>query len=276
MLPGIFYAQNRKISNHCTEKNKEKLIYFLLEKTKGGSGVGRGKGPGVGLGLLVMCFVLALTPVGEPVQSAGGEAEVEVPVVALTFDDGPRADTTGWLLEQLELREVPATFFMVGSRIPGNEELIRQMKEQGCQIGVHTYDHVDVTGLSQTDFDLQIGKTRTLLREILGEGNYWLRPPYGFVDQGVRTWSDGPIILWSVDPEDWKDHDVERIVASVVERVEDGDVILMHDIYQSSAEAAIRIVDALEEKGFCFVTVEQLMARQGIAPEAGVIFPERP
>lgn len=276
MLPGIFYAQNRKISNHCTEKNKEKLIYFLLEKTKGGSGVERRKGPGVGLGLLVMCFVLALTPVGEPVQSAGGEAAVEVPVVALTFDDGPRADTTGWLLEQLELREVPATFFMVGSRIPGNEDLIRQMKEQGCQIGVHTYDHVDVTGLSQTDFDLQIGKTRTLLREILGEGNYWLRPPYGFVDQGVRTWSDGPIILWSVDPEDWKDHDVERIVASVVERVEDGDVILMHDIYQSSAEAAIRIVDALEEKGFCFVTVEQLMARQGIAPEAGVIFPERP
>ena len=65
-------------------------------------------------------------------------------------------------------------------------------------------------------------------------------------------------------------------MASVVERVEDGDVILMHDIYQSSAEAAIRIVDALEEKGFCFVTVEQLMARQGIAQEAGVIFPERP
>lgn len=200
--------------------------------------MGRGKGPGVGLGLLVMCFVLALNPVGEQAQSAGGEAEVEVPVVALTFDDGPRWDTTSWLMEQLALREVPATFFMVGSRIPGNEDLIRQMKEQGCQIGVHTYDHVDVTGLSQTDFDLQIGKTRTLLREILGEGNYWLRPPYGFVDQGVRTWSDGPIILWSVDPEDWKDHDVERIVASVVERVEDGDVILMHDIYQSSVEAA--------------------------------------
>ena len=228
--------------------------------------MGRGKGPGVGLGLLLMCFVLALTPVGEPVQSAGGEAQVEVPVVALTFDDGPRADTTGWLLEQLELREVPATFFMVGRRIPGNEDLIRQMKEQGCQVGVHTYDHVD----------LQIGKTRTLLREILGEENFWLRPPYGFVDEGVRAWSDGPIILWSVDPEDWKDHDVERIVASVVERVEDGDVILMHDIYQASVEAAVRIVDALEEKGFCFVTVEQLMARQGIAPEAGVLFPQRP
>lgn len=80
--------------------------------------MGRGKGPGVGLGLLMMCFVLALTPVGEPVQSAGGEAEVEVPVVALTFDDGPRWDTTSWLLEQLELREVPATFFYGGQPDP--------------------------------------------------------------------------------------------------------------------------------------------------------------
>lgn len=235
-----------------------------------------GKTPGIGLGLLLLCFALALNPVGEPAQSAGGEAEVEVPVVALTFDDGPRADTTGWLLEQLALREVPATFFLVGGRIAGNEELVRQMAEQGCQIGVHTYDHVDVTGLSQEDFNLQIGKTRTLLREIVGERSYWLRPPYGFVDQGVRTWSDSPIVLWSLDPEDWKDHDAERIVASVVEQAEDGDVILLHDIYRNSVEAAVRIVDALEAKGFCFVTVEQLMARQGIAPGAGVVFPERP
>lgn len=235
-----------------------------------------GKTPGIGLGLLLLCFALALNPVGEPAQSAGGEAKVEVPVVALTFDDGPRADTTGWLLEQLALREVPATFFLVGGRIAGNEELVRQMAEQGCQIGVHTYDHVDVTGLSQEDFNLQIGKTRTLLREIVGERSYWLRPPYGFVDQGVRAWSDSPIVLWSLDPEDWKDHDAERIVASVVEQAKDGDVILLHDIYRNSVEAAVRIVDALEAKGFCFVTVEQLMARQGIAPEAGVVFPERP
>ena len=235
-----------------------------------------GRTPGIGLGLLALCFVLALSPAGEPVQSVEGGAEVDVPVVALTFDDGPRADTTGWLLDQLALREVPATFFLVGGRIPGNEDLIRQMAAQGCQVGIHTYDHVDVTGLSQTDFDLQIGKTRTLLREILGERSYWLRPPYGFIDEGVRTWSDSPIVLWSLDPEDWKDHDAERIVATVVEQAQDGDVILMHDIYQNSVQAAVRIVDALEEKGFCFVTVEQLMARQGIAPEAGVVFPARP
>lgn len=235
-----------------------------------------GRTPGIGLGLLAVCFVLALTPVGEPVQSVEGQAEVEVPVVALTFDDGPRADTTGWLLDQLALREVPATFFLVGGRIPGNEDLVRQMAAQGCQIGVHTYDHVDVTGLNQTEFDLQIGKTRALLVEILGEGSYWLRPPYGFVSEGVRAWSDSPVVLWSLDPEDWKDHDAQDLVDTVVEQARDGDVILMHDIYQNSVQAAVRIVDALEEKGFCFVTVEQLMARQGVAPEAGAVFPVRP
>ena len=235
-----------------------------------------GRTPGIGLGLLAVCFVLALTPVGEPVQSVEGQAEVEVPVVALTFDDGPRADTTGWLLDQLALREVPATFFLVGGRIPGNEDLVRQMAAQGCQIGVHTYDHVDVTGLNQTEFDLQIGKTRALLVEILGEGSYWLRPPYGFVSEGVRAWSDSPVVLWSLHPEDWKDHDAQDLVDTVVEQARDGDVILMHDIYQNSVQAAVRIVDALEEKGFCFVTVEQLMARQGVAPEAGAVFPVRP
>ena len=235
-----------------------------------------GRTPGIGLGLLAVCFVLALTPVGEPVQSVEGQAEVEVPVVALTFDDGPRTDTTGYLLDQLALREVPATFFLVGGRIPGNEDLVRQMAAQGCQIGVHTYDHVDVTGLNQTEFDLQIGKTRALLVEILGEGSYWLRPPYGFVSEGVRAWSDSPVVLWSLDPEDWKDHDAQDLVDTVVEQARDGDVILMHDIYQNSVQAAVRIVDALEEKGFCFVTVEQLMARQGVAPEAGAVFPVRP
>lgn len=202
--------------------------------------------------------------------------EGEPPLVALTFDDGPRNSTTGRLLDGLALREVPATFFLVGNRIEGSEELIRRMAADGHQIGIHTFEHVVVSDLSRKDFDLQVGKTRALLAEILGDGEFWLRPPYGLFDSSVRKWADCPIILWSVDPEDWKDHDVERIVASVVERVEDGDVILMHDIYQSSVEAAIRIVDALEEKGFCFVTVEQLMARQGIAPEAGAIFPERP
>ena len=221
--------------------------------------------------LCILGLVCALPP-PEPVRTAGAPLEVELdspPLVALTFDDGPRSSTTGPLLDGLALREVPATFFLVGSRIGGNEDLVRRMAAEGHQIGVHTFDHVALKGLSRRDFDLQVGKTRAVLADLLGEGEFWLRPPYGLIDQAAAGWAGGPLILWSVDPEDWKDHDVDRIVAAVVEHVSDGDIILMHDIFASSEEAALRVVDALLAKGYCFVTVEQLMEQRGAAPEAG-------
>ena len=225
---------------------------------------------------------LALLPVfsgEERLRQAVGPAEVEVdspPLVALTFDDGPRNKTTGPLLDGLALREVPATFFLVDSRIDGSEALIERMAADGHQIGIHTYDHVIVTDLSRGDFDLQVGKTRAKLTNILGDGSFWLRPPYGIVDQSVEQWCDCPLILWSVDPEDWKDKDVDRIVASVLEHVRDGDIILMHDIFESSVEAALRVVDALLAQGYCFVTVEQLMEQRGVQPQNGVRYRRLP
>lgn len=209
----------------------------------------------------------------EGIQRADAPAQVTLedpPLVALTFDDGPRSSTTGPLLDGLELRETPATFFLVGNRIPGNEDLVRRMAAEGHQIGIHTYDHVELKGLGQKDFDLQVGKTRALITNLVGEGNYWLRPPYGLLDKRAGSWCGGPIILWSVDPEDWKDDDVDRVTAAVVEHVGDGDIILLHDLFPSSAQAALRIVDTLLAKGYCFVTVEQLMAERGVTPEAGV------
>ena len=118
---------------------------------------------GISWALLVLCFALALSPAPQPAgdRAASGGAEVEIepemPVVALTFDDGPRAATTGRLLDELALREVPATFFLLGHRLQGNEELVRRMAREGHQIGVHTFDHIPVTGLSRQDFGLQVG-----------------------------------------------------------------------------------------------------------------------
>ena len=221
--------------------------------------------------LCVLGLVLLL-PGPEPVRTAGAPAEVTLdspPLVALTFDDGPRSSTTGPLLDGLALREVPATFFLVGNRIPGNEDLVRRMAAEGHQIGIHTYDHVELKGLSRQDFDLQVGKTRALITQLVGEGNYWLRPPYGLMDRQAGQWCGGPVILWSVDPEDWKDDDVDRIVAAVVEHVSDGDIILLHDLFPSSGQAALSIVDTLLARGCCFVTVEQLMAERGVTPEVG-------
>ena len=124
----------------------------------------------------------------EGIRQAAGPAQVEVgspPLVALTFDDGPRNKTTGALLDGLALREVPATFFLVGSRIAGSEELIRRMAAEGHQIGVHTYDHVIVTDLSREDFDLQVGKTRAQLIDILGE--YDVKATFFIVGKRAET-----------------------------------------------------------------------------------------
>ena len=221
------------------------------------------------LSLLALMFAF---PVPERSVPADAPAQVTVdspPLVALTFDDGPRSTTTGPLLDGLELREVPATFFLVGSRIHGNEELVRRMEAEGHQIGVHTYDHVVLKGLSRQEFDRQLSQTRGAVTALLGEGDYWLRPPYGLLDSHARAWCGSPLVLWSVDPEDWKDENVDRIVAAVVDQASDGDIILMHDLFPTSVEAALRVVDELLERGFCFVTVEQLMEERGVTPEAG-------
>lgn len=229
---------------------------------------------GTGLGLLAACFLFVMAPVAEEQTApAAGEEEMEMPMVALTFDDGPRRSTTTQLLDGLAQRKVPATFFVVGSRVKGNEALLQRMAREGHQIGVHTYSHTQLTGLSSAQVACEIQKGRQALTQALGPGDYWLRPPFGLVNSCVKACADSPIILWSVDPEDWKDKNTARIVDHVVSNAKDGDIILLHDMYPSSVQAALEIVDRLGERGFCFVTVEQLMACQEIAPEAGVIFP---
>ena len=227
-----------------------------------------------GLGLLAACFLFVMAPVAEEQTApAAGEEEMEMPMVALTFDDGPRRSITTQLLDGLAQRKVPATFFVVGSRVKGNEALLQRMAREGHQIGVHTYSHTQLTGLSSAQVACEIQQGRQALTQALGPGDYWLRPPFGLVNSCVKACADSPIILWSVDPEDWKDKNTARIVDHVVSNAKDGDIILLHDMYPSSVQAALEIVDRLGERGFCFVTVEQLMACQEIAPEAGVIFP---
>lgn len=228
---------------------------------------------------LCISALVCTLPAPEQVWPADLPAEITLedpPLVALTFDDGPRSSTTGPLLDGLALREVPATFFLVGNRIPGNEDLVRRMAAEGHQIGVHTYDHVSLKGLSLCDFDLQVGKTRALLSELLGEDSYWLRPPYGLIDRPAEHWCGSPIVLWSVDPEDWKDEDAARITACVLEHVSDGDIILMHDLFSGSPEAALSVVDALLARGYCFVTVAQLMEARGVTPQPGVCYRKIP
>lgn len=198
---------------------------------------------------------------------AGGAAELRY--VALTFDDGPRRETTTLLLDGLAQRGVHATFFIVGTRVEGREDILLRMAAEGHQIGIHTQNHKVLTELNAAELAVEVDGLANTLTNLLGQREFMLRPPYGMTDSALLNWTKRPIILWSVDPEDWSDHDVERQVAAVMSRVKDGDIILLHDIYHASVETALQVVDALLAEGYCFVTVEELFALRGMVPRAG-------
>ena len=192
--------------------------------------------------------------------------------VALTFDDGPRADTTAPLLDGLASRGASATFFLIGEQIPGNEGLIRRMAREGHQIGNHTYSHVILEESADNALVEEIHKTEVLLEEILGPGDYWLRPPYGMVDRKRVDLIRTPMIFWSLDPEDWKILDAEQVAQAVISDVQPGDIVLLHDFYPTSVEAALQIIDALKPRGYVFVTVEELFRICGTEPVLGELY----
>lgn len=229
------------------------------------------------LGAAVIAAMFFLLWPQDPPKIAQVDSPVEVTdvrpkLLALTFDDGPRRTTTSRLLEGLDQRGVQATFFLIGKQIEGNEDLIRQMAESGHQIGVHTFDHVELHDLSPADIHRQLDPTREALRAILGDRSFLLRPPYGFVDDTLLSQAGSPIILWSVDPEDWHDRNVQREVAHIVSHVQDGDIILMHDIFSESVDAALQVVDQLRQAGYAFVTVDDLLLSRGVTPQNGEIY----
>ena len=204
--------------------------------------------------------------------AASCPAEGGEKLIALTFDDGPRRSTTTALLDGLAQRGVRATFFLIGAQLENNEDLIRRMDAEGHQIGIHTYDHVQLTGLSKADFDAQVARTRQALTDILGHDGFLLRPPYGLTDAAARQNAGCPIILWSIDPEDWGDQNAARETAHVTARAYDGAIILMHDIFPASVEAALQIVDQLHAQGYLFVTVSELFDARRVQLQPGQVY----
>lgn len=196
----------------------------------------------------------------------------EVKLVALTFDDGPRRETTAALLDGLKERGARATFFLIGEQIPGQEDLLRRMVAEGHQIGVHSYTHQPLTDLNDADWEAEVGRTRQVIQSAVGAGEYVLRPPYGLTDVGVRRRADSPIILWSVDPEDWASRQTEPVAEHLLAHTQDGSILLLHDIYPSSVEAALQVVDELHRQGYYFVTVSELFAQRGLPLENGEVY----
>lgn len=185
--------------------------------------------------------------------------EIEKKQIAITFDDGPCEKWTTYLLDELKKRDVVATFFVVGKNAARNKELIYRMKKEGHMIGNHTYSHIEITSCSDNVVKEEIERTNSLIKEITQEDTIFLRPCYGKYDKKHSVEDDMMVVMWDIDPYDWRTTDVNKIVDNVLKNVAENKIILMHDIYESSVKAAVKIVDELTKRGYRFVTVDEIL-----------------
>lgn len=206
---------------------------------------------------------------GQKEIPASGIADPGKPMVALTFDDGPHPKYTTEIVEALKKNDARATFFVLGSRAEEYKSTINTIVENGNEIGNHTYSHRELTRLKKPEIKSEIKKTSDILEAITGKVPFLTRPTYGSVNENVKICAGSPLILWSVDTLDWKSRDKEKIVHRTLSMVKDGDIILMHDIYKSTADAAKVVISELRARGYQLVTISQLYQARDISLENG-------
>jgi peptidoglycan/xylan/chitin deacetylase (PgdA/CDA1 family) len=193
--------------------------------------------------------------------------------VALTFDDGPSGDLTKKLLEGLAQRDVKSTFFVCGYRLKYYPTIPQLVLDYGHELGLHTFNHPNLKELSREEIRKELQDTWDLLPE--GSNVTLMRPPGGNYNSRVKEVCKEMglgIMLWSLDTRDWATNDVDEVVNKIVSRVKDGDVILMHELKNSSIQAALKAIDILKAQGYEFVTVSQLAAIKGETLEPGHVY----
>ncbi len=212
----------------------------------------------------ILILLCSLAMLAVPARAESGKK-----YVALTFDDGPSGRFTDRLLDGLKERNAHATFLLCGYRIEQYPSEVQRIAAEGHEIGNHGYSHRNMQKLSRRDIAQELMDTQALLK---GANVRFLRPPGGCCSDGVRQVAEArglAILNWSVDPRDWAVQDAAAVEQAVMKNVSDGDVILLHDMSDSSVSAALHIIDQLSAQGYRFVTASQLAALRGCVPKAG-------
>lgn len=194
----------------------------------------------------------------EPTETKETE-EPETKKIALTFDDGPHPVYTEQMLDVLKAEQVPATFFLLGQNIEGQEEIVKKIAEEGHLIGNHTFHHVQITGLSKEQACEEIEKTSCLIEELTGKGTEYVRPPFGTWNEGLESNLNLIPVMWTIDTLDWTTQNVDSIVNHVMKNAGENDIILMHDSYESTVQAVKRIITLLKAEGYEFVTIDEML-----------------
>ena len=179
--------------------------------------------------------------------------------IALTFDDGPHPRYTEQLLDGLKERGVHASFFVTGEHASLHPDIIRRMQEEGHLIGNHTYSHIQLTRKNRETFKEELVKTNEVIKEITGEDVLYVRPPYGTWDKSLEEELNMFPVLWTIDPLDWCSKNASCVAGRILQKADENEIILMHDYYDTSVTAALKVVDELLEQGYEFVTVEEIL-----------------
>lgn len=190
------------------------------------------------------------------------------PMVALTYDDGPSRYTPE-ILEVLKENNSNATFFVLGSEVNKHKDLLNQMIEEGNEIGNHSYNHKDLSTTTDEELYKQIKGTDDLIYNASGYTPALVRPPYGASDDELNKKIAKAVIKWSIDTRDWENRNVEIITDTILENVKDGDIILMHDLYDATVEASKIVIPQLVEMGYQLVTISELSEHRAVSLNEG-------
>ncbi len=190
-------------------------------------------------------------------------------LIALTFDDGPHSAVTSRILDTLEKHGAKATFFIVGNRVDSCKKVVKRAHNIGCEIGSHTWSHKNLSKLTVSQMQEEMKKSADAISAVTGVPVKIMRPPEGGYNDTVKKNIQYPMIMWSVDSNDWKHRNAKKDYDAVMNTVFDGAIILMHDLYPATAEAVEKLIPDLMAKGYKFVTVSELMEARGYTLQNG-------
>src|SRR6059036_3519181 len=240
--------------------------------------------------LLFVCFATVIVAVGagadptpatrdagKKTQAAAEEpsitfnsVHVDGPYIAMTFDDGPSATLTPNLLDLLAAHHIKATFFVIGENVAEHPEIVARAAREGHEIASHSWSHPNLAKMSQESVRSQLQRTDDAIKSATGKSPTLLRPPYGSITEREKRWIHDEfgydIILWDVDPLDWKRPGPAVVRSRILKETRAGSIVLSHDIHPGTIEAMPSTLDELEAKGFKFVTVSELIKMAGARP----------
>jgi len=193
------------------------------------------------------------------------------PMIAITYDDGPGIYTDR-VLDVLEKYDAKATFFVIGCQVNSFPNQVRRAYNMGCQIGNHTWSHPMLAGQSVGSIQNQIQSTDAVVKSIIGVNPTVMRPPGGSMNQTVCNTVGKPLIMWSVDPRDWANRSASYVTNHVLNYVQDGDIVLLHDIHYSTAVATETLIPSLINRGYQLVTIDELAQYKGYKMTAGTVY----